>query len=58
VWKANDVVIDALQASAICCNWKVQHSYLHCWRYKTPIIFRPRRSGSSMENISWRICGC
>ncbi|MDH4216029.1 MAG: isoleucine--tRNA ligase [Gallionella sp.] len=41
VWKANDVVIDALQASGHLVHMeKVQHSYPHCWRHKSPIIFR------------------
>jgi len=41
VWKANDIVLDALQASGhLLCLAKVQHSYPHCWRHKTPIIFR------------------
>ena len=41
VWKANDVVIEALNASGHLLHIeKVQHSYPHCWRHKTPIIFR------------------
>ncbi|MDH4233668.1 MAG: isoleucine--tRNA ligase [Gallionella sp.] len=41
VWKANDVVIDALQSSGHLLHLeKMQHSYPHCWRHKTPIIFR------------------
>ena len=41
VWKANDVVIDALQTSGNLLHLeKMQHSYPHCWRHKTPIIFR------------------
>ena len=41
VWKANDVVIAALQSSGhLLHQEKVQHSYPHCWRHKTPIIFR------------------
>jgi isoleucyl-tRNA synthetase len=41
VWKANDVVIAALQASGHLLHLeKVKHSYPHCWRHKTPIIFR------------------
>ena len=41
VWKANDVIIDALQASGHLWHMeKMQHSYPHCWRHKTPIIFR------------------
>ena len=41
VWKANDVVIEALQACGRLLHLeKIQHSYPHCWRHKTPIIFR------------------
>jgi len=41
VWKANDVVVTALQDSGhLLCLKKIQHSYPHCWRHKTPIIFR------------------
>lgn len=41
VWKANEVVITALQTSGHLLHLeKVQHSYPHCWRHKTPIIFR------------------
>ncbi|WP_435627032.1 isoleucine--tRNA ligase [Candidatus Ferrigenium straubiae] len=41
VWKANDIVLSALQASGHLLHMeKVQHSYPHCWRHKTPIIFR------------------
>ena len=41
VWKANNVVVTALQESGhLLCLKKIQHSYPHCWRHKTPIIFR------------------
>jgi len=41
VWKANDVVIAAMQDSGHLLHMeKMQHSYPHCWRHKTPIIFR------------------
>ncbi len=41
VWKANDVVIEAIKASGHLLHIeKMQHSYPHCWRHKTPIIFR------------------
>ena len=41
VWKANDVVIGALQNSGHLLHMeKMLHSYPHCWRHKTPIIFR------------------
>ncbi|MEK7708197.1 MAG: class I tRNA ligase family protein, partial [Pseudomonadota bacterium] len=41
VWKANDVIIETLQTSGhLFCLEKINHSYPHCWRHKTPIIFR------------------
>jgi isoleucyl-tRNA synthetase len=41
VFKANDDVIDVLKAKgALVHMTKLQHSYPHCWRHKTPIIFR------------------
>jgi isoleucyl-tRNA synthetase len=44
--KANDAILDALRepradgSFALLCYKKFQHSYPHCWRHKTPIIFR------------------
>ncbi len=41
VWKANDIVLQALAASGhLLHQEKLKHSYPHCWRHKTPIIFR------------------
>ena len=41
VWKANEVVIEELKRSGLLLNEeKTQHSYPHCWRHKTPVIFR------------------
>ena len=41
VWKANDIVLNGLQASGhLLHQEKLKHSYPHCWRHKTPIIFR------------------
>lgn len=41
VWKANDIVLDALAASGhLLHQEKLKHSYPHCWRHHTPIIFR------------------
>ena len=41
VWKANDVVVDALRKNGrLLHHEKFQHSYPHCWRHKTPVIFR------------------
>lgn len=41
IWKANDIIIEALRASgALLAAAKMEHSYPHCWRHKTPIAFR------------------
>lgn len=41
VFKANPHVIDLLkERSALLCHVDIRHSYPHCWRHKTPIIFR------------------
>lgn len=41
VWEANPLVLDALrQQEALLAEHKLSHSYPHCWRHKTPIIFR------------------
>ncbi len=41
VLKANDNVIEVLKAKgALLHNHAYSHSYPHCWRHKTPIIFR------------------
>ena len=41
VHQANGHVIEVLKAhGTLVCSGKVHHSYPHCWRHKTPIIFR------------------
>ena len=41
VFKANAAIIDVLQEkSSLLHQEKLIHSYPHCWRHKTPIIFR------------------
>ena len=41
VWDANQVVIEALaQAGRLPNAETIVHSYPHCWRHKTPVIFR------------------
>lgn len=41
VFKANAVVIEDLNASgAMIHDETIQHSYPHCWRCKTPVIYR------------------
>ncbi|MBW3165226.1 isoleucine--tRNA ligase [Ferrimonas balearica] len=41
VFKANDDVIEVLkEKGALLHHEALRHSYPHCWRHKTPIIFR------------------
>nr|WP_225583845.1 isoleucine--tRNA ligase [Pseudoxanthomonas sp. PXM02] len=41
IWKANDTIIEVLkQSGALLAFSKLEHSYPHCWRHKTPIAFR------------------
>ena len=41
VWQANPVVVEALRGRGLLLKLaKLTHSYPHCWRHKTPIIFR------------------
>ncbi|MEJ2622810.1 MAG: isoleucine--tRNA ligase, partial [Candidatus Thiodiazotropha sp.] len=41
VLSANEQVIDVLQSrGALMHEERLRHSYPHCWRHKTPIIFR------------------
>ena len=41
VKNANGIIIQAMQANdTLLCHINYQHSYPHCWRHKTPIIFR------------------
>lgn len=40
VFKANAHIIEVLRESdALLCEQKLEHSYPHCWRHKTPLIF-------------------
>ena len=41
IWKACPVVIEALQnANRLLVTENIVHSYPHCWRHKTPVIYR------------------
>jgi isoleucyl-tRNA synthetase len=41
IWKANDAIVDLLRARGVLLAFsKLQHSYPHCWRHKTPVAFR------------------
>ena len=41
VWEANPVIVGWLEeVGRLLANNKIEHSYAHCWRHKTPLIYR------------------
>ncbi len=41
IWKANAGIVETIRAAgALMHVFKYKHSYMHCWRHKTPIIYR------------------
>ncbi|MET0518196.1 MAG: isoleucine--tRNA ligase [Burkholderiaceae bacterium] len=41
IWKANAVIAQTLEeAGRLLSHTKISHSYPHCWRHKTPVIYR------------------
>lgn len=68
IFKANDDIVAALaERNVLLCHRPFEHSYPHCWRHKTPIIFRATpqwfisMSGNGLlnaaqqavENVQW-----
>jgi len=41
IWKANPEIVKALDAAGSLLQVStLSHSYMHCWRHKTPVIYR------------------
>ncbi|MGH8088334.1 MAG: isoleucine--tRNA ligase, partial [Stenotrophomonas sp.] len=41
LWKAQPLIVDVLRdAGALLAFVEIVHSYPHCWRHKTPVVFR------------------
>ncbi|MFW8566334.1 isoleucine--tRNA ligase [Orrella sp. 11846] len=41
IWKANPEIVQTLESvGTLISNKPHQHSYMHCWRHKTPVIYR------------------
>ncbi len=41
IWKANGAIVAKLEeVGALLRHDAIQHSYMHCWRHKTPLIYR------------------
>ncbi|NYF35863.1 isoleucine--tRNA ligase [Stenotrophomonas sp. JAI102] len=68
LWKAQPLIIDVLRASgALLAHVEIVHSYPHCWRHKTPVVFRAtpqwfismdkanlrRDAMAAIDNVGW-----
>jgi len=41
IWKAGPAIVDALRdAGRLLASSSLVHSYPHCWRHKTPVVYR------------------
>ena len=56
IWDANKVVIETLAANGnLLASVRITHSYPHCWRHKTPVIFRATHQwfiGMNQEGVN------
>jgi len=41
IWKANPVIVAKIEeVGCLLAQEKITHSYMHCWRHKSPVIYR------------------
>ena len=42
IWEANPKIVKTIEekGALFAVDWKHTHSYMHCWRHKTPVILR------------------
>ena len=41
IWKANPAIVEKLsEVGALMHSETIAHSYMHCWRHKSPLIYR------------------
>jgi isoleucyl-tRNA synthetase len=41
IWKANPAIVAKIdEVGCLLAQEKITHSYMHCWRHKTPVIYR------------------
>jgi len=52
IWEASKPICDKLREAGTLFSFKMfEHSYMHCWRHKTPIIYRATSQWfASMDN--------
>ena len=68
LWKAQPMIVDVLRDSgALLAFVEIVHSYPHCWRHKTPVVFRAtpqwfismdkanlrRDAMAAIDNVGW-----
>src|SRR5258708_25179338 len=55
--KVNDLIIAELRAKNVLLHLtKISHSYPHCWRHKTPLIFRSEEHTSELQSPDHLVC--
>lgn len=53
IWKANPKIVEHLiSKGTLIKQKKFQHSYMHCWRHKTPVIFRATSQWFAVMDVS------
>ncbi|NDP42160.1 MAG: isoleucine--tRNA ligase [Aromatoleum sp.] len=54
IWEANPQIVEKLRdVGAMLHSEKYAHSYMHCWRHKTPIIYRATTQWfAGMDDVS------
>ena len=41
IWKANPIIVELLRGNgSLLAHEEIRHSYPHCWRHRTPVVFR------------------
>lgn len=41
IWRAADAIIEAIDgAGCLFARAEIRHQYMHCWRHKTPLVYR------------------
>ena len=68
IWKANDAIVEALRGNGtLLAHATITHSYPHCWRHRTPVVFRAtpqwfismeqanlrRDAQAAIEHVQW-----
>ena len=68
IWKANKTIVELLETNNVLLNLEdINHSYPHCWRHKTPTVFRTtpqwfvsmdkmglrQKALSEIRNVKW-----